>query len=129
MLQQTFNITAPQARSVIEGASRTKAELQFPEAERHQRVPLRWFRLDTNAPKQQGSSPDKGIIEEIDEKPKAILFSDELAYLKNEMITGDPFKKIFFVDVEVSRVAGRVVSYRVVGFHGSDEIDEPETSD
>ena len=123
VLQQTFYVNAPEGRGIIENAIRSKAELQFPEAERHQRVPLRWFRLDINAAKQQGSSPDKVIIDEIDEKPKPVFFTDEMLRLKREMLEGDPFKKLFFVDVEVSRVAGRVVSYRVTSYHGSDDAD------
>jgi hypothetical protein len=46
VLQQNFTITAPEARAIVENASQIKGHLQFPEAERHQRVPLRWFRLE-----------------------------------------------------------------------------------
>ena len=125
VVQQTFSVDAKSARQIQETAVRTRSELQFPEAERHQRVPLIWSRIDRNPARRAGSSPDKAIVEEIDAKPKSVFFADEFSYLKKEMIqeTDKPFQTIYFVDVEVSRVAGKVVSYRVVGYHGSDEIE------
>jgi hypothetical protein len=87
-----------------------------------------WARLDRAPAKTEGSSPDKGIIEEIDPKPKTILFTDELSYLKHQMISDEenPMQKVYFVDVEVSRVGGKVTAYRIVGFHGKDELDPPD---
>jgi len=128
VLHQTFNVTAPEARQMIESAGRKKAELQFPEAERHQRVPMVWNRLDRNPAKQQGSSPDKAVIYDIDERPRSVFFTDELSYLKKDMVEGEsqPFQKVYHVDVEVSRVNGKVMSYRVVGYHGSDDLEEED---
>lgn len=125
VLQQTFNIDAPDARNIVESAIKERAALQSPQAERRQRVPLVWSRLDRNPAKQHGSSPDKGIIDEIDPKPKSVFFTDELSYLKKVMIEGSeqPFQTVYFVDVEVSRVSGKVVSYRVMGYHGSDVLE------
>jgi hypothetical protein len=37
----------------------------------------------------------------------------------------NPMQKVYFVDVEVSRVGGKVTAYRIVGFHGKDELDPP----
>ena len=83
-----------------------------------------WKRLDSDDASTEGNSPDKAIIEEIDPKPKAILFTDEMADLKRVMIQDEekPFQKVYFVDVEVSRVGDKVVSYRVVGYHGKDDL-------
>ena len=124
VIQNQIRINSPQARSVVESASRQKAMLQFPQAERKQRVSMIWDRLDRAAAKTQGSSPDKGIIEEIDPRPKTILFTDELSYLKKEMIHDEenPMQKVYFVDVEISRVGDKVTAYRIVGFHGKDEL-------
>ena len=128
VIHQTFNVDAIEARQVIENAIRTRSELQFPEAERRQRVPMMWSRLDRNPAKSQGSSPDKTIIDEIDPQPKSVFFADEFLYLKKTMIeeTDRPFQTVYYVDVEVSRVAGKVMSYRVVGYHGNDEIENGE---
>ncbi len=35
----------------------------------------------------------------------------------------NPYKKVYFVDVAVSRVHGKVVSYRVIGYHGADDLE------
>jgi hypothetical protein len=35
----------------------------------------------------------------------------------------NPYQNIYFVDVSVSRVSGKVVSYRVIGFHGKEELE------
>lgn len=133
---QTFNIyNAPviqyasleskTARKVVENASNHKAQLQFPQSERRQRVSMVWAQLNRDPARVKGaSSPDKGIIEEIDPKPKAILFTDELSYLKLEMLAEDenPMKKVYFVDVEVSRVRDKITAYRIVGYHGCDDL-------
>jgi hypothetical protein len=65
---------------------RERSRLQNPEAERNQRVSMIWKRLDRDAAKTQGSSPDKALIEEIDSKAKPVFFADEFSYLKKEMI-------------------------------------------
>jgi hypothetical protein len=87
-------------------------------------------RLDRAPAKTKGSSPDKRVIGEIDPKPKTILFTDELSYLKNEMISDEenPMQKVYFVDVEVSRVKEKVTAYRIAGFHGKDDLEPTDLS-
>jgi hypothetical protein len=70
VFQTTINVTAPEAREIGEEAYRHKATLLYPQAERRQRVSMVWTRLDRSPAKTEGSSPDKGVIEEIDPKPK-----------------------------------------------------------
>jgi len=143
--EQTFNVIngevtvnvltvdANDARKIVEGAAQRKAVLQFPEAERRQRVSMIWTRLDREKAKTEGrSSPDKALIEEIDPKPRPVFFTDEMSYLKEEMVQDEenPMQKVYFVDVEVSRVEGKPTAYRVVGYHGKDDLgdDTPPTS-
>lgn len=124
-----FQISSPDAEQIIERAVQTKSLLQNPDAEVRQRVPLVWKRLDRDDAKTDGrTSPDKGMIEEIDLKPHAILFTDEMSRLKREMIEDEenPFQSVYFVDVEISRVNGKVVSYRVIGYHGSEALEQAE---
>src|SRR6185437_12179032 len=47
------------------------------------------------------SSPDRGRIEEIDLKPRPILFTDDMLFLKDRMIGDEenPYTKVYFVDV------------------------------
>jgi hypothetical protein len=48
-----------------------------------------------------------------------------MSYLKKQMIDDEvnPYQSVYFVDVSVSRVSGRVVSYRVMGYHGKEELE------
>jgi len=120
-----LQITGAEAQRYVENAARAKAELQFPNADTAQRVPLIWKRLDRDSAKTGGeSSPDKAIIEEIDTKARAVFFTDEMSFLKEEMIGDEqnPYQYVYFVDVHVSRVQSRVVSYRVVGYHGKEPL-------
>ena len=34
----------------------------------------------------------------------------------------NPMQKVYFVDVEVSRVNDKVMAYRVIGYHGKDDL-------
>jgi hypothetical protein len=137
---QTFNVfngptsitvlstNTRQARQVIESAVQQKTELLgvTPETEKRQRVSMTWSRLDRDKAKVEGkTTPDRCAIEEIDPKPHAVFFTDEMAFLKAEMITDEdnPYQKVYFVDVEVSRAAGgKVTAYRIVGYHGKDDL-------
>jgi hypothetical protein len=125
----TFNIltmNASEASKIMEAAIHQKALLQNSDAEIRQRVPMVWKRLDRDETRPEAkSSPDRALIEEIDLKPHAVFFTDEMSILKKQMIDDEenPYQSIYFVDVNVSRVSGKVVSYRVIGYHGKDELE------
>jgi hypothetical protein len=135
---QTFNIinggvilnvlTSSQkdAIEIIDGAANAKARLLLPNADVREQVALTWARLDRDEAKTKGiSSPDKGIIEEIDQKPKAILFTESMAPIKSMMIADkdNPMQTVYFVDVQIVLVADKIVAYRVIGFHGKEELE------
>ena len=84
-----------------------------------------WKRIDRDALKTSGTSPDKGVIEELDPKPKPVLFTDDMAALKREMVKEEenPLQMVYFVDVQVSTVEGRRVAYRVLGYHGKERLE------
>lgn len=114
------------SRDLIANAYATKALLEGEASEMRQRVPLVWHGLDTDQARSGGKrNPDKAVIEELDEKPRPVFFEDEFIGLKKTMIDNhdNPYKKVFFVDVHVSRVAGKIVSYRIVGHHGEADIE------
>lgn len=122
-----FVVDHETAKRVFGGATRKKAELLFPNVEPRQRVSMIWTRLDRDKAKTSGvRSPDHGLIEDVDDKPHAVMFTDEMTYLKDQMIADEenPMKRVYFVDVEVSRVSGNVAGYRITGFHGSDDYDD-----
>ena len=89
-------------------------------------VSLVWAQTSRDAVRTKGAkSPDKGLIQEIDPKPHAVLFTDETAHLKRQMMEDEEnlYKKVYFVDVEVSRGIGeKVTAYRVVAYYGRDDI-------
>jgi hypothetical protein len=124
--QNLLSIDATEAIRIIEVASQYKSLLQNPDGEKRQRVPLVWKRLDRDKATTDGkSSPDRGVIEEIDPKPHAVFFTDEMTPIKKQMIDDEekPFQHVYFVDVDVSRVSGKVVSYRITGYHGKEELE------
>jgi hypothetical protein len=124
----TYNIltmNASEASKIMEAAINQKALLQDSDAEIRQRVPMVWKRLDRDETRPEAkSSPDRALIEEIDTKPHAVFFTDEMSILKKQIIGDElnPYQSVYFVDVSVSRVSGKVVSYRVIGYHGKEEL-------
>lgn len=127
--QTVLSIGGSEAQRIAGNAALFKAQMQFPAADIRQRVAMIWSGLDTDRARQKGvRNPDKGLIEEIDPKPRPVFFQDEFMYLKQEMLAAEenPYLKVYFVDVSVSRVDGRVVSYRIVGFHGTADRDDIE---
>jgi hypothetical protein len=128
VINNIVNINGDEARKIIENAAFEKARLQLPASERKQRVSMIWKRLDRDPATAKGTTPDKALIEEIDPKPKPVFFDDQLSYLKDDMIKSEdkPFQKVYFVDVDVSRVSDKVTAYRIVGYHGNDLLDNGE---
>jgi len=128
--QPVVVLNAKDAEDIVSNARGVKAKLKFPEQERRQRVPLQWEALPRGDPKTEGArSPDKGIIEEIDLRPKPVFFSDEYTDLKDTILEEhgeNPYTRLYFVDVEVSRVRGEVVSYRVTGYHGQTDMNDED---
>lgn len=123
-----LTVSAQEAAAIMETAAHEKALLQNPNAEVNQRVPMVWKRLDRDDVKSAAkTTPDRALIEEIDEKPHAVFFTDEMSHLKKQMIGDEdnPYQAIYFVDVVVSRSSGKVVSYRVIGYHGKEELEPP----
>lgn len=120
-----IQMTAEEARKIVGNACETRKLLEAPQDDVSQRVPMVWHGLDNDAARTAGKrTPDRGIIEEIDPEPKRVFFEDEFAPLKREMLGSEenPYHKVHFVDVRVSRVGGKVVSYRVIGYHGSEDL-------
>lgn len=122
-----LTMNASDAEKILESAITQKAALlqSSSAAEIKQRVPMVWKRLDRDPTKPKAkSSPDRALIEEIDTKSHPVFFTDEMSFLKTEMIDDEenPYQSVYFVDVSVSRISGNVVSYRVMGFHGKDEL-------
>lgn len=127
--QNVLTVTATDAVKIIEHAGQHKLKLLAVDGSKAQRVSLVWSQLARNAAKVDAKkSPDRAIIAEIDPKPHPVFFTDDIAALKTEMIADaeNPLQKVFFVDVDISRVpGGGVGNYRVTAYHGSDDFEPP----
>jgi hypothetical protein len=124
-----LTVNAADAVKIIESASKKKMELLAVDGSKAQRVAMVWSQLARDAARTDGKkSPDRGIISEIDLKSHPIFFTDDMAGLKAEMIDNEenPYQKVFFVDVDISRVpSGGIGNYRITAFHGSDDYEPP----
>lgn len=119
-----YTIDVEAAVQLMEGAARKKAELQFPSESTIKNVSLVWHALTKDPAKPDGArSPHKAIIEDIDPDPKAVFWDESVATTKEEMLSDTLYKRVYFVDVRVSRASGKITSYTIVGYHGSDLLD------
>jgi hypothetical protein len=127
-----IHITANDAAKILEKSEEKKAQLLLVDGTKAQRVALVWDQLARDAAKvDEKRSPDKGIIAEIDTKSHPVFFTDVTMHLKKEMIDDhdNPYQKVFFVDVDISRVpSGGIGNYRVTAYHGSDDLPAAPTS-
>ena len=122
-----ISINESQARRLVKNANQTKAILEFPSDELFQAQALVWKTFDKSPAKKDGQrSPDKGIIESIDPKHKAILFADGEEGLKSEIINSDenPMQMVYYVDVEVVKVDNKVKAYRIVKYHSREQLSD-----
>lgn len=127
--QPIYQLDANSAFKILKQANETKAVLQLPAAERVNSVAMVWKTFDKSPARTEGArSPDKGIIEEIDPGAKAVLFGDDEAELKSQILVDEenPMMMVYYVDIEVVRVAQKIKAYRVVGFHGKEPLEYEE---
>jgi len=120
-----LQIDTAAAKEIVERAGRERSLLKNPAADIRQRVPMIWAQLDRDEAKVDGKrSPDRATIPEIDMKSHPVFFTDEMSRLKSEMIgdTANPYQQVYFVDVEVVTINSRVVAYRVIGYHGKEDL-------
>lgn len=131
--QIIMQTTAEEARKIFDSASECKARLSSVTEDKKQCVALVWKQLARDVARTaEKSSPDRGIIYEIDKNPHPVFFTDDTAYLKREMIDDEenPYKKVFFVDVDISRVpGGGVGNYRITAFHGKEDFEPPSNGE
>ena len=124
--EQTHRLGGPEARRVFTNASEARAILKLPSAERKNSVAMVWKTFDKSHARIEGQrSPDKGIIEEIDPLPKAILFVDDEAGLKADILASEenPMLVVYYVDVEIIRIDGKIKAYRIAEYHGKELLD------
>jgi hypothetical protein len=87
----------------------------------HEKVAMTLWQARTDLKSKVGN---KGIVEEISNKPMNITF--ETDSIKEEMLLGNmnPFKSVFIVDLKIQTVHGQPAVYKILKFHESFEIEE-----
>lgn len=85
------------------------------------KVLLKWWQMRSDVKAKAGN---KGIIDELSNKPMNIIFEDEK--LNEEMLHGDynPNEVAYVVDVKLQTVGGKLVAYKVVRFHEVIDLNE-----
>jgi ribosomal protein S17 len=124
-------ITVSEARQATQTIETQIKELDKVEAADYQRVLMVFTRSDVHDAQIGKGSGDRVIIEEISEKPLALLYGSELAQqeIKHEIREADEnfFKKGFSVDVNVATRNGRPVAYSVTNLHQIVDLPEEES--
>ena len=71
---------------------------------------------------------EKGVIERIDAMPRPLIYASDLAaqMIKGEILRphGNPYKKLFAVDVDVEMISGSPRAYRILNV--SDIVDDED---
>ncbi|KAB1087365.1 hypothetical protein F4V91_13590 [Neorhizobium galegae] len=120
-----FNMSSPDANRIIQNALEKKASLLLPQTETRASVALVWQKIDKSLARTDGAtSPDKGRIDEIDAGAKSILFAEDMAAVKAEIMDDAMLKMVYYVDVEVVRVDDKIKAYRVIRYHGKDPLND-----
>ncbi|NZD54184.1 hypothetical protein [Rhizobium leguminosarum] len=120
-----FTVGSAEASRIMDHALHHRETLLLPETETRKSVALVWQKIDRSEARTAGAtSPDKGRIEEIDPRAKSILFHEDVAEVKSEIMGEALLQMVYYVDVEIVRVDDKIKAYRVVGYHGKEPIDE-----
>ena len=120
--ENTFVITSMEANALQNILEKAIKQNKSPELDDSikKKVLLKWWQTRSDI---KAKSGNKGVIDELSEKPMSILFEDET--LNEEMLHGDynPNETVFVVDVKLQTVGGKLAAYKVVKFHEALDID------
>lgn len=125
---QQFFIDDNLAARIAQNAKATKEQLLLPTEEKRSGVAMIWKTVDRSPGQTQGMrTPDKGMIEAIDDKPHSITFNAE-DDTKSKVLSGseNPMTMILYVDVTIIRVDGKIRAYRIDSLQGMEPLDELE---
>lgn len=129
-LKSGFKFTTAQARKVQKEIENHRAEIEGTGALDRKRVLMTFVRTDIRTRDPGKVSGELVVIEEISEKPRALIYASDMAEsrIKAEVRDDDSvFKKGFVVDVNIETKKGKPVAYRVTHVH--QVIDLPDDDD
>ena len=116
-----FKFTTPEARQALATIEQRQRELEATEQSDRERVLMRFTRSDIGDVSVGKRSGERVIIEEISDKPLALIYGSDLAEqrIKHEIREADEnvYKKGFVVDVNIRSSAGKPVAYAVTNLH------------
>jgi hypothetical protein len=120
-IKAAFKFTTKEARKALSTIESRQRVLEKKEHAEHSRVLMRFTRSDVGDVNVGRPSGERVIIEEISDKPLALIYASQLAEerIKHEIREADDnvFKKGFVVDVNVRSSGGRPVAYAVTHVH------------
>lgn len=118
------------ADMVVENAEAQLREIGTDEPNRHNGVLMRLYQTNIGEAAPDRASGEKGIIENIDPKPRRLIYASELA---GQRIKGawaapgvSPYDLGFVVDVDVQMVNGRPRAYRILEVHEVFPLEEDD---
>jgi len=127
-IRAAFKFSTPDAIKVSRTVEARQRELDKTEHADHTRVLMRFTRSDIGTVHVGKPSGERVRIEEISDRPLALVYGSELAEerIKHEIREADEnvFKKGFIVDVNVKSTGGRPVAYAITNVHQVIELPE-----
>ena len=116
-----FKFTTTEARQALHTIEVRQTELERTEHVEYERVLMRFTRSDIGDVSVGKRSGERVVIEEISDRPLALIYGSELAEqrIKHEIREADEnvYKKGFVVDVNVRSSGGKPVAYAVTNVH------------
>lgn len=118
-----FHINSLEANAAQNKIDKEIKQLKAPEIidDVKTKVLLTWYQARSDV---KAKSGNKGLIEDLYDKPMNVVFDDE--GLKEKMLHGElnPFNTVYVVDVKLQHVQGKLAAYKVVMLHETFEIEE-----
>jgi len=123
-------IKGKQADKIIENAEAQIREISDEEPNRHNGVLMRLYQTNIGDATPDRASGEKGIIENIDPRPRRLIYASELAGRRIKGAWSEPgdspYKIGFTVDVDVQMVNERPRAYRILDVHDVFPLDEED---
>jgi hypothetical protein len=111
----TINLNPTEANAVQNRATREREIIREPTEERFTNETFYWQTADRDKASSEGQTPDRGIIESLDNRPRRVFVPDP--QVKAKLVTGAIFENIYIVDGEVIVAKDRVQGYRITAVH------------
>jgi hypothetical protein len=114
---QEIAIQRDEARTIQTNIAAQRLEMEDRSAVEYPSVLMRLHQSSVSDATVGKRTSEKGVIERIDAVPRPLIYTSDLAAqkIKNEILRpyGNPYKKLFVVDVDVEIVSGVPKAYRV----------------